>query len=143
MKAKLTKQVSNARQPDNKEMVDCYNVISYKAGAFKEIITARFYMGRSNRASVVYCCVWVSGKDFYTSGKGNAGGYGYHKLSQALQEALDSAGVELYGNAYGKDDRKSLKKRCHIGGVGETAMSAAFHAIAKALGYNKIHITHN
>ena len=85
-------------------------------------------MGRSNSASVVYCSIWVhshvpqdSGlKNGYWSGRGTAGGGGYHKESAALAGAIESAGITLEGN---------------IGGCGEGSMRHALTAIARSLGY--------
>jgi len=106
-----------------------------------EIVTpieARFYMGRSSSASVVYCSIWVhapSGSRFgwngigkpenpdkweaCPSGHGSAGGGGYHKESAALDEAIRSAGFTLEG---------------HFGGHGDGAMNAAIMAIADYMG---------
>lgn len=101
MKAIITKDgISNARQPENKELIDTFNVVGKNDGQLHNFVTARFYMGRSSSASVVYCCLWVHGKDCYPSGKGSAGGWGYHKQSSALADAISSAGIELYGSPY-------------------------------------------
>lgn len=155
MIAKFTKtECSNARNMgQEKETIQTLNLIGIKKGEFKELATVRFYMGRSASASVVYCSLWVNGKDkkgheIYVSGRGNAGGYGYHKSSAAMQEALDSAGIELYGNAYvpGREKEKryglqtkkvDFKKRAHINGVGDTAIEDAIMAIGEALGYTR------
>ena len=90
----------------------------------KQIISARFY----GSAATVYCVVWIW-NDAPCRGYGKAGGYGYHKQSAALQEALSAAGVTLSEN---------------IGGVGETAMRAAFNALAAALRITRpmIHVAH-
>lgn len=140
MRAIIKEQVSNARQPDNKETVSSYSVVAKRRTfdgkvELREIVTARFYMGRSASASVMYCCLWVHGKDVCTSGKGSAGGYGYHKGSAALAEAITSAGIELYGDQYGRDKTRTRNKQpAHIGGCGQSAMDDALVAIAKAAG---------
>lgn len=154
MKAVFTKPQSNAyNYSRDKELVGAYSVLGKINGALVEIVTARAYMGRSRNASTVYASVWVSAGDKTTSGKGSAGGYGYHKESAAFNDAIRSAGVELYGSAYGEPDRYNYneqreytakertamkraanKKRCFIGGVGDSAMRAAFEAIARAAG---------
>lgn len=86
-------------------------------------------------------CLWVNGylpagKDgagepFWTSGSGKAGGYGYHRPSQAAAEAFRNAGFTLAND---------------IGGVGDTAMEGALHALAAwlglALGRYVIHRAH-
>ena len=67
--------------------------------------------------------MWITDPkaELSTSGRGVATGYGYHKCSQALEEALENAGVQL---------------PFEIGGRGDTAMVDAFIAIAKKLGFN-------
>lgn len=91
-------------------------------------VEARFYMGRSSNASTVYCSVWIrhsDGREF--TGHGKAGGYGYHKASAALEDALHNAGIG--GQPI-------------FGGCGETAMQNALAGIARACGYNDcIHIS--
>lgn len=78
----------------------------------RAIVTARFYMPGSQ----VHCCVWINSGDVYTSGGAVAGGYGYHKMSQALESALIDAGVTL---------------NRHFGGTGEGAMREAMLAIGR------------
>jgi len=156
MKAKIISQNSNALQPSNKETVNVLNVVGTHKGEVINPVTARFYMGRSSSASVVYCNLWVHGphsSNLHTSGRGSAGGGGYHKESAggggyhkesaALQEAITSAGIELYGSAYwpprkgeaAKNERPAKKNICHIGGVGSSAMETALLAIARAAGF--------
>lgn len=135
MKAIIRTQEQNARQPDNKEMVSTYDVVGTIDGKLRSVVTARCYMGRSSSASVVYACLWVHGKDVYTSGKGNAGGWGYHKESAAIDSAIRSAGIELYGSPYGAErDKANAKKQTSISGVGSAAIEDALLAIAKAAG---------
>lgn len=160
MKAKIVKENQfNASQPKNKETVNTLRVCAVVKGEIKEVITARFYMGRSSQASVVYCCLWVSG---VCSGYGTASGYGYHKESAALQEAIHSAGIELYGTPYkaGKQRTKTeqsynhetkeytrterkidYSQPAHISGCGSTAMIDALGDIARdVLCYKKVKV---
>jgi hypothetical protein len=106
----------------NKETVDRYLAIAKLKtapdGNFLTVIDARFYMGRASSASVVYCSVWINCYGYTTSGHGQAGGYGYDKISAALGDALDSAGVVLNRS---------------INGSGQTR--EALEAITEALGY--------
>ena len=90
-----------------------------------ELITLRIYWTNSR----AYACIWIRGRknEFYASGSGFAGGYGYHKESAAMEEALESAGIVI-------DYRDS------ISGRGESAMESALMAIARKLGYRKAHI---
>lgn len=117
----------------------------------KTVVDCRLYVGCSASASVVYCFLWVQsvkGQDWAdgwtsTSGKGTAGGYGYHKTSAAVGSAISSAGIELWGSPYARpvndekpaDTRKRLKERAHIGGCGSGSIASALLAIAYAAGY--------
>lgn len=112
----------------DKEQIAGYKVIGMVKGELDLLITVRAWMGRSRNASTVYASIWVHGDTKganYRSGHGSAGGYGYHKLSAALGEAIGSAGIEL-------SER--------IGGVGERAMEDALLAIAKAQGCRSKHL---
>lgn len=85
----------------------------------REIVTARFYMpGQTTQ----YACIWVYGdigseESAYGSGGGRAGGYGYHKASAALAEAISDAGITL---------DQSISAR------GDATMESALYAIARA-----------
>lgn len=90
----------------------------------KAVATARFY----GAGSTVYCVLWVSawqhgfpaaGETATCRGCGKAGGYGYHKPSAALQEAMQDAGFTLSSD---------------IGGHGDSAMREAFEAMARLFG---------
>lgn len=154
-----TTEISNAMQPRNKETINNWVALAHTKEGIKELVTVRWYMGRAYSASVVYCCIWVHSKPFWVSGKGSAGGYGYHKSSAALQEAITSAGIKLVGNPYQgtkatyesterQEDgsykrvtrRQDFKKECFIGGCGDTASEDAIKAICEALGHKKIYI---
>lgn len=103
-----------------KELVNSLALVAATRTGLEEVISARFYMGRSNSASVVYASIWVRGKNRWISGTGSAGGYGYHKESAALDSAIRSAGIKLSSP---------------INGAGDGAMREALNAIAKACGY--------
>lgn len=94
----------------------------YSGKRFASVITVRFYMGRSRNASTVYASIWAQSRDGKThlAGHGSAGGYGYHKESAALEEAMHSAGVTL---------------DAHFGGCGDRAAQCAIEALARKLGY--------
>jgi hypothetical protein len=140
---KLTmKAVFNGKNESNainyggeKERVSSYQVIGKRNGTLSSIVEARFYMGRSSSASVVYCSLWVQG-DNYCSGTGKAGGYGYHKESAALASAINSAGIALFGSnySYWGEEKPDFKKPAHIGGCGCESMRMALRAIARAAG---------
>lgn len=85
------------------------------------VIEARLY-GTGN---VNTCCLWVYGVDANgkcTQGTGRAGGYGYHRPSEAMAQAIRNAGFTLSRD---------------IAGVGEEAMREALLAMAKALKIKK------
>lgn len=126
MKATIGKQVSNAvNYGDKKKLIKTFNLITDE---LKEIITVRCYMGRSTGASAVYAAIWVNCGSIYTSGKGKAGGYGYHKVSAAIGDAINSAGIMLDTD---------------ISGVGDGAIKEALEAIANALGFERVLIVEN
>lgn len=100
----------------------------------KEVASVRFY-GAGN---TVYCVAWFSlwrhgfpkaGETGSCLGCGKAGGYGYHRVSAAMDEALEDAGFVLSES---------------ISGVGESAMKKALEAIALHVGIARpmIHQAH-
>jgi hypothetical protein len=121
----------NGKWQDNsnrREQISAYTVVAYKRGQFETPITVRCWMGKSASASTVYATIWTHNRENngrYFAGAGNAGGYGYHKESAAIGDAIRSAGIKLDTD---------------INGVGDSAIDAALHAIAKALGYRKVTI---
>jgi hypothetical protein len=82
------------------------------------IVTARFYWPGRDGGGTCYACVWISGDSVWGRGGGKAGGYGYHKESAALEEALGRAGVKLSEG---------------IGGRGDQAMFTALESLARAM----------
>lgn len=153
MTARFTKECANARNMNGeKEVINRVQIIDKKTE--KPVVDCRLYMGSSRGASTVYCSVWVSisekktpaGWSYgWTTGRGDAGGYGYHKQSAAVESALSSAGIELYGSPYNRVEtmnvdgktvkQKTRAKRAHIGGCGDQAMKDALLAVAYAAGY--------
>lgn len=147
MKAVFTNECDNAINLGGKmETVDQFILVDKKTE--KQVIVARTYMGRGRSASQVKAAIWVtlSGKKKpagweygCTSGSGQAGGYGYDKASTAIADAIESAGIELYGTAYQRRGEKvDFKKRVHFGGVGSSATRSALLAIAYAAGWNDV-----
>lgn len=138
MKAIITdKTIHNGKNlSGGKELVSAYSIVGMIEGEMREIVVARCYMGRSRSASTVYASIWVNGiwvngEGFSVSGSGRANGYGYHKESTAIGEAISSAGIELYDST---DKREPYKTRAYIDGVGERAIEMALEAIAIAAG---------
>ena len=149
MFAKIGEQMQNARNySGEKELINRIFVVSKKTE--RVIVNAHFWMSASRNANTVYCSIWLSGErgkaneGYWSSGKGTAGGYGYHKQSAALQEAIHSAGIELYGSPYNQQEtvnvdgvsvvQKVKDQRAYFGGCGYSAMIDACKAIAYALG---------
>lgn len=129
MKATFKEMKNNAvNYGGKKEMVCTYDVIVNNNGRLANIITARCYMGRSANASTVYASIWVNITDHQTSGTGKAGGYGYHKPSAAIADAIRYAGFEL------DED---------ISGRGDSAIEESLAAIAATLGFESCLIVRN
>ena len=130
--AKLPTTGKNNAKHLDKEIVRKYHIAGMLDGELVSILTANVYMSRSgDGASPVYCALWVHAPGVcYTSGKGTASGYGYHKTSAAIDAALTSAGIELTDSKTGKV--------VTIDGVGDSAIEDAFTAIGKACGLDSV-----
>lgn len=145
MKAVFTGEMDNCVNYGNKlETVGGYKLVDKKTETV--VIDCRVYTGRSRNASQVKATIWVTLSETkkpvdweyrHTSGTGTAGGWGYDKESTAIADAIESAGIELYGTAYLRHgENVDFKKRVHFGGVGVTATRTALLAIAHAAGFN-------
>lgn len=129
----IEKPTSNEvpRHLDAKERIESRELIAFKDSEFKSLITARWYMGKSNTASKVYCALWVKipnadwGSDF-ANGVGDAGGYGYCKQSSAYSAALSKAGIKCSEG---------------ISGRGMSTVEDSMMALAKSLGYDHAYIS--
>lgn len=129
------KQGKEARDySGQKEETEHLRVFAGKVGDLKIAASATFWMGRSSKSSVVYCSVWIYSPNHGPSysGRGEAGGYGYHKASGALQEAFRAAGVVLWD----KDEKEPIGQRlANIAGAGDSAMHEVLLAVARAAGW--------
>lgn len=119
----------NGRNLDwRKERTKTFVVVVWDAelGEIVTPIVVRVWMSRRSDASVNHASIWIRGRRtaektmISLSGRGQAGGHGYCRMSAAVDEAISSAGVTL-----GYD----------IHGVGEEAVTEALLAIANAVGY--------
>lgn len=137
IKASIVKKQQNAKHLYNKELVSAFSlVVRMPDGSLREAVTARCYMGRSASASVVHAVVWVRCKDGeWTSGSASAGGYGYHKESAALADAVRSAGIKLQDLDRADDAKHLPRYYFEFGGTGESYYPQVFEAIARAAGY--------
>lgn len=115
----------NHRKENN--FYGAYSIIVNDNGELNEILSCRVY----GTNAMNYSCVWLHDRknNIYASGSGKAGGYGYHRESAAVAEALNKAGIELDND---------------ISGRGDSAIESALTAIAKHLGYTQylIHKAH-
>ena len=147
MKAVFTKECDKAINHGGKmETINQFVMVDKKTE--KQVVVARTYMGRGRSASQVKASIWVTlsskkkpaGWEYgHTSGSGQAGGYGYDKASTAIADAIESAGIELYGPEYLRHGEKvDFKKRVYFGGVGVTATRSALLAIAYAAGWTDV-----
>ena len=92
-------------------------ILDKKTG--RAIVTARIY----HTNAMAYACLWTHSEPknklaTYCNGGGKAAGYGYHKASAALGDAINNAGFKL-------SER--------IDGCGDAAMESALVAIAKLI----------
>lgn len=147
MKAVFTKECDKAINHGGKmETIGQFILIDKKTE--REVVVARTYMGRGRSASQVKASIWITLSDKKkpadweygcTSGSGQASGYGYDKASTAIADAIESAGIELYGTTYQHHgETVDFKKRIHFGGVGVTATRAALLEIAYSAGWNDV-----
>jgi hypothetical protein len=83
-----------------------------------EPITCRFYLS----GATAYCVIWINTNNALYVGKGKAGGYGIHRTSGALQDAINSLGIVLDSS---------------IDGRGDSAIDSALKALHKALSRKK------
>ena len=114
-----TMQSNGTNLSPQKELVSAMSAVAVINGKMREVVIARWYKARkSDGASPVYASIWTYGAGFDISGHGRATGYGYHKASAALSDALDSAGIVL-------SER--------IDGLGDGSVRSALEAIARAI----------
>ena len=121
----------NVRNNDKKETITRWNLIAFKDGKFIELVTARWYMGRSSSSSVVHCTVWfhsqvcefAKGEWSDASGSGHAGGGGYCKQSAAFEDAMRNAGIKCDAG---------------ISGRGMSVVEDALKALGKQAGFEHV-----
>lgn len=122
-------------------MVGAGSLIAVRKGELREVITVRVYFNsKGSGMQPVRSCVWIkpAADGPWHSGRGSAGGCGYHKESAAIDDACSAAGVQLFGEVYSRRvDAGPIdyKKRVYFGGTGSSGYETIFKAIAKAAGY--------
>ena len=111
---------------DTKVFAHQFECILFSEQGAESLLTARLYTDK--KGGNVYALLWVKCRNTdkndvdYRRGYGRAGGYGYHKGSAAIEEALDAAGIKLSE---------------HVGGRGWEACKDAFTAVCKDYVYKK------
>lgn len=129
--AYITATGKGTKNYQSKEVIASYSlIVSTHDRGLQEVVRAKLYMGRSKSASTVYANVWISGPSSAHRGSGSAGGYGYHKESEALARAFEDAGVRLYHTPKGSTEEVPFD----FGGTGSSYYEEIFEAIAKAVG---------
>ena len=104
----------NAR--DKQALLHQYSVLAETENGIREIVIARLYASLRRDANRITCILWTNGRH-NANASGLASGYGYHKGSAALADAIRNAGIKL------SED---------IAGRGNEVMSEALLAIARA-----------
>ena len=125
MKAKLSQRKEsfniNHRKGSLPGLDRVYKVIEKSTMA--EVVDCRIYW--SSTFATCYCCLWVHRNNTYASGSGKAGGYGYHKQSAAVSDAIYNAGFDL-----GK----------YTAGGGDDAIEEALIAVARTATRKQVHL---
>lgn len=116
-------------------LLDATTVIEKTTG--RVVVQLRVYGTTSGNG--VTLSVYPTHAQFSIHGTGRARGHGYHRPSSAMQDAMDSAGIKLTGDAY-NDDRSKVDwaRIVQIGGCGERSMTDAMLAIAYAAGARSV-----
>jgi len=126
--------IGNGKHYDNKAQIKCYIVVAKVNGQYVkyvEPVTVRVW--KNARAERVYASIWVQHTTLCAgTGYAGGGGGGYDKTSAAIESAIESAGICIKSSETGLD--------ADIAGRGDSATRDALEAIAKALGYDDIHI---
>lgn len=104
------------RARDNQALLHQYTVLAETENSIRELVIARLYASRRHDANRITCILWTRG-GHNANASGCASGYGYHKGSAALADAIRNAGIKLTEN---------------ISGCGDDAMREALLAIARA-----------
>lgn len=129
---------SNAEQPKT-PLVGAGSLIAMRNGELKDVITVRtYYASAGTGMQPVRACVWVNPADGseWRSGRGSAGGCGYHKESAAIAAAVSACGISLHGSLYNyRNEPVDMKRSIDFGGTGSSGYADVFKAIARAAGY--------
>lgn len=100
---------------DKQALLHQYSVIAETENGIRELVIARLYASLRREANRITCILWTNG-GHNANASGWASGYGCHKGSSALADAIRNAGIKL------SED---------IAGRGYDAMREALLAIAR------------
>lgn len=90
-----TKMINRNHRKENAFAKE-YKAVAIVENEIIEVLTCRVYATNARH----YCCIWLH-SDLYLSSSAYAGGYGYHRESAAISEALENMGFEFDKNFYG------------------------------------------
>ena len=112
----ITSAAAKAR--DNQAFIREISVNGFDANhdTLRSLVTARLYTPLRPNASTTTAIIWVYTPDRTVSGSGKTSGFGYHRGSAALADAIYNAGISLSQD---------------ISGSGDDAMDRAVMAIAR------------
>ena len=109
---------SAAKVRDKQAFIREISVLGFDADRndMRALVTARMYTPLRPNSSMTTAIIWVYTPDRTVSGFGKTSGFGYHRSSAALADAIYSAGISLSQD---------------ISGSGDDAMDRAVMAIAR------------
>ena len=112
----ITSAAAKAR--DKQVFIREISVLGFDADRadMRSLVTARMYTPLRPNSSMTTAIIWVHTPDRNVCGSGKTSGYGYHRPSAALAEAIHNAGISLSQD---------------ISGSGDAAMDRAVMAIAR------------
>lgn len=124
--ADITSITTNQNYSANRKVkhyIRSYVVVAILNDELHELVDCRLY----DTGSTAYCCLLIHDElnGIYGSGAGKVSAYGKHLTSEAVEIAINQAGIRL--------DQK-------IGGKGENAIKKVLYAIGQAFNYEKCYV---
>ena len=107
-----------AKARDNQAFTREISVLGFDPNhdTLRSLVTARLYTPLRPNSSTITAIIWVYTPDRNVCGSGKTSGFGYHRGSAALADAIYNAGIALSQD---------------INGSGDAAMDRAVMAIAR------------
>lgn len=135
IKATLGQALTQDASPPKAPLCGAGSLIVSRNGEMHQAIIVRtYYNPKGSGLQPVYASVWIAGMKAHYCGAGSARSCGYHKESAAIANAVEAAGVTLFGNPYGSG-KSDPTVEFRFGGTGDSAYPDIFKAIARAAGY--------